>query len=153
MRNSEKLFPKNVSNVLVFGKWRDGSQIVSKLLASSGQVYFKDEPLNSENPYFRDGVTLDELQDVNVYSKWKYHIDWNFKQLFNKCDGLSSECLARNSIVTRTTRLKSLQQLPSSLKGYSSNLKVITMVRDPRAMANSRIEMLGGRKVTEEEVT
>ena len=137
--NIQKLFPKNASNALIFSKSGDGSEILSKFLATSSQVYFKDNLLDSENPYFKYGTTLEKLQDSETFMKWKYYIDWDFKQLYKKCDSLLPECFSKNSIISRTTKIKSLSQLPLFIKD-DVDFKIIIVVRDPRAIATHMIQ-------------
>lgn len=57
---------------------------------------------------------------------------------------LEEECLKYNTIVIKGVRILDVNVLAPLMEDPSLNLKVIHLVRDPRAVANSRIKSRHG---------
>ena len=157
----------NKTKVLILARWRSGSTFTGNLFSKNKNCFYLFEPLydnyNLPQRLHHNNLTKPEQSFItstlnNFYNHCgmpKTSIDRFFARDSKSSKSkrqrgsirakiMQEECLHDEKygiMATKTIRLKSLSWLPESLRlngNENHNLKIIYLVRDPRAIANSR---------------
>ncbi|XP_077987514.1 carbohydrate sulfotransferase 1-like [Glandiceps talaboti] len=157
-RNVRKLS----ANILIIAGARTGSSFVGDIFQSNPTVFYIFEPLGS----LKDIVKTPEMSVVGVdllakiydcnfseyAQQWDEYFKWlspiRLSQTMTKCTPLITRrqavgrcCQKTQHRAAKTIRLLDVRDLIPLMESPTVNLKVINVVRDPRAMMSSFIPM------------
>ncbi|XP_006820750.1 carbohydrate sulfotransferase 1-like [Saccoglossus kowalevskii] len=153
-------------HVLVLARLRTGSTFTSNYIAMQSDSLYLGEPeaTLSSHAYdlFNDSASYVEQLQKPFYTLLGDFFDCNFNNHVllshtnsTRCKGLTNQrgrvhnatftfswitekCRSKNMYIVKTTHMSDISKGLDTLKKY--NVKVIHLVRDPRAMINSRIK-------------
>ncbi|KAK2901282.1 hypothetical protein Q8A67_009397 [Cirrhinus molitorella] len=138
--------------VYVLTTWRSGSSFFGELFNQNPDVFFLYEPMWHiwQKLYPGDAVSLQGAARDMLSSLYRKDVVGMVdEKVCRKCPPqslqmLEEECLKYNTIVIKGVRILDVNVLAPLMEDPSLNLKVIHLVRDPRAVANSRIKSRHG---------
>uniref|UniRef100_A0A8C6UZM4 Sulfotransferase n=1 Tax=Neogobius melanostomus TaxID=47308 RepID=A0A8C6UZM4_9GOBI len=162
----QESYQDNSTLIYVLTTWRSGSSFFGELFNQNPEVFFLYEPMWHiwQKLYPGDAVSLQGAARDMLSSLYRCDLS-NFTSLglfgatLNKvvcsyplCSAYRKEvvgmvddkCLKYNTIVIKGVRILDINVLAPLMEDPSLDLKVIHLVRDPRAVANSRIKSRHG---------
>lgn len=171
LQNHSNLTKNNsTKNILIVARFRSGSTFTAGLISDRPDAYYVYEPLfvshkssadTKTKALFKAGLKQWEWKDEKNNGFYQMHVNSVIGDFYKRCwlpdqivnNGLRNykysrhDCLKKDLKIAKVIRLKSVLDLKLlTEKKYDSDLKIIYLVRDPRGIANSRLETTAAGK-------